>query len=215
MRHVHQIYHAPIMELNHDSALLLGLHAGDGYLSNTWGIAIGLRDKLMGGRVAELAKTVLGVEPGICYQSDKCFLVRSGKRQVFEFFESYGFARGKKATTVVVPPSVASSKDNQVIAGVLKGAFSADGCFSFRGAWGQCRFVVSSVKFRDGFVELAEKLGFKFNSYTYPHRTGHNKVPLNTAYSGNRDDVIRWMETVGSICDTHQERYHEWRSKCF
>jgi len=215
MRHTHAIYHEPSMELNFDSSLLLGLHAGDGFLSQSWGIAVGGRDKMMGEQVIGLVRRVLGVEPGISRKRDNYFVIRSAKRQVFDFFEHYGFTKGRKATTVAVPPLVASSTDIQVIIGFLRGAFSADGCFSFRGNWGQCRFVVSSVSFRDGFVELAGKLGFKFKSYSYEHRTGHNKLPLNTAYIGSREEVIRWMETVGSICDTYLERYDNWRSKRF
>lgn len=215
MRHVHEIYHEPMMELNHDSALLLGLHAGDGFLSQAWGIAVGGRDKMMGQRIIALARSVLGIEPGVSFRSDGYFVIRSAKRQVFDFFEHYGFVRGRKATTVGIPPLVAASGDIGVIIGFLKGAFSADGCFSFRGRGGQCRFVVSSVRFRDGFVELASKIGFNFFSYSYPHRTGHNKLPLNTAYIGSHSEVTRWMETVGSISDTHLDRYHYWRSKRF
>lgn len=215
MRHTHEVYHEPIMELNYESALLLGLHAGDGHLSESWGVSVGLKDKTMGEQIVVLVRNVLGVEPGISHRSDGYFIIRSGKRQVFEFFEHYGFTRGRKATTVCVPSLVASSTDIRVMIGFLKGAFSADGCFSFRRNWGQCRFVVSSVGFRNGFVELASKLGFGFHSYSYPHCTGHNRVPLNTAYIGNRCEVIRWMETVGSVSDTHLNRYHRWRSKCF
>ncbi len=215
MRHVLAVYHAPMLELNHDSARLLGLHAGDGYLSDAWGLSVNNRDKEMGERIVTLVKDVLGVEPGINYRKDGYFKVRSAKPQVFEFFEHFGFSRGRKATTVSIPPLVAASSDFQVIIGFLNGAFSADGCFSYKRNWGQCRFVVSSVSFRDGFVELANKLGFRFLSYSYPHRTGHNKLPLNTAYIGSRSEVIRWMETVGSISDTHLERYRKWRSKRF
>lgn len=214
MRHTHPIYHEPVMKLNHDSALLLGLHAGDGCLSQAWSIAVSGQDVMMREQIIALARNVLGVEPG-SYQRDGCFVVRSYKRQVYDFFEHYGFKKGRKATTVGVPPMVVSSTDAQVIIGFLKGAFSADGCFSFRDNWGQCRFVVSSVAFRDGFVELAAKLGFGFHSYSYPHRTGHNILPLNTAYIGNRREVVQWMETVGSISDTHLERYNAWRSKRF
>jgi hypothetical protein len=215
MRHVLAIYHPAAMELNHDSAMLLGLHAGDGYLSDVWGISVCNKDKSMGERVVMLTRDILGVEPGFDHKKDGNFIIRSAKPQVFEFFEYFGFRRGRKATTVSVPPLVASSSDIEVIVGFLKGAFSSDGCFSYRRNWGQCRFVVSSKSFRDGFVELGRKLGFKFHCYSYPHHTGHNKLPLNTAYIGSRSEVIRWMETVGSISDTHLQRYRMWRSKRF
>lgn len=215
MRHSLAIYHEPIMNLNYYSGLLSGLHAGDGHLSEAWGVSVSRKDKAMGEQIVDLARVVLGVEPGISYRKDGYFIVRSAKPQVFQFFGHYGFVKGRKATTVTIPPLVATSTDIQVITGFLKGAFSSDGCFSFSGNWGQCRFVVSSVSFRNGFVDLANKLGFRFLSYSYPHRTGHNRVPLNTAYLGRRNEVVRWMETVGSISDTHLERYHRWRSKCF
>ena len=101
MRRTYAIYHAPIMELNHDSAMLLGLHAGDGHLSGAWGLSICKKDIAMGEQVVSLVRNVLGVEPGINYRKDGYFIVRSGKLQVFEFFGHYGFRKGRKAPLVL------------------------------------------------------------------------------------------------------------------
>ncbi len=45
MQYEHIIYHLSLKELNEDVALLLGLHAGDGWLSDKWGISCGQDDK--------------------------------------------------------------------------------------------------------------------------------------------------------------------------
>lgn len=207
MRHVHAVYHKPKLALDYRVALLLGLHAGDGYLSDSWGIAINRNDVQMGERVLILARDILGVEAYFDRYDDNYYVVRSGKRQVREFFQRFGFRPGRKAATVEVPACVMNSKNIEVSTGFLKGAFSSDGSFWFRDRWGQCRFEVSSVKFRDGFIELAERLGFHFRAYSCIHNGGHNKLGLHTAYIGNRKDVLRWMETIGSIGDTHLRGY--------
>lgn len=57
------IYHPPLKELNEEVALLLGLHAGDGRLSDKWGISCGQDDKEMLVKIIELSRNILGVEP--------------------------------------------------------------------------------------------------------------------------------------------------------
>ncbi len=182
-------------------------------MSEAWGLSISGRDIEMGRKVVELVKHVLGVEPSIDYgkRRGNYFVVRSGKRQVFEFFERFGFTSGRKAATVDIPEVVKVSDDREVLIGFLKGAFSSDGSFWYRKGWGQCRFEVSSVRFRDGFISLARKLGYQFRSYSYVHHGGHNRLPLHTAYLGTGDEVTRWMEQVGSMSDAHMARYRLWR----
>lgn len=210
MRHRHEIYHEPEIKMNGRVALLLGLHAGDGHLSDSWGLSINKKDVEMEQAIIALVRTVLGVEPFIDSSRDGYVVVRSGKEQVHEFFERYGFRRGKKAGTVKVPSEILASENRKVWIGFLRGAFSSDGCFWFKNHWGQCRFEVSSKRFRDGFILLARKLDFCFRAYTYVHRGGHNKLPLHLAYLGVREEVRRWMEQVGSLSDTHLRRYEEW-----
>jgi len=210
MRHVRAIYHQPRLTLDHRVALLLGLHAGDGHLSEGWGISVTGRDVQMGKRIVRLAKEVLGVEPYL-ERHENYFVIRSGKRQVREFFQRFGFTTGRKAGTVAVPPCVMQSDNRAVLTGFLQGAFSSDGSFWFKGGWGQCRFEVASARFRDGFIELAARVGFRFRAYSYRHHHGHNKLRLHTAYLGTRPDVLRWMRSVGSISDTHLARYRDWQ----
>ena len=215
MRHVHATYHPVLKDLNYEAALLLGLHAGDGHLSDSWGISVGGNDRNMLELTISLTKSVLGVEPYIEIRPDNYWIVKSGKKQVREFFERYGFPRGRKAGIVEAPAQVVSSKNPEVWAGFLKGAFSSDGSFWYKKNSGQCRFEVSSRSFRDSFIVLAKRLGFEFHAYSYIHRGGHNKLPLHLAYLGVKEEVGRWMEHVESICDTHLKRYSEWKSKCF
>jgi hypothetical protein len=63
---------------------------------------------------------------------------------------------------------------------------------------------------RDGFAELALRLGYQFKTYTYIHKKGRNKLPLQVALIGRRDMVHRWMEEIGSISDTHLKRCKKW-----
>lgn len=212
-RHVHAILHPVVRKLNFEAALLLGLHAGDGHLSDSWGISVGGGDSEMLKAVFGLVESILGVEPYIDVRKDNYFVVRSAKDQVRQYFRHYGFPCGKKAGTVRVPEAVMESANPRIWTGFLRGAFSSDGSFWYKGGWGQCRFEVSSPQFRDGFIELARRLGFAFRSYDYVHTGGRNKLPLHLAYLGTRVEVRRWMESVGSISDTHLRRYHWWKSR--
>jgi intein/homing endonuclease len=213
LRHVHAILHEPKSGLDYEIALLLGLHAGDGHLSDSWGISIGGDDSQMVEDVVSLAKSVLGIEPYIEVRRNHYLIVKSSKEQARAYFKRFGFTRGRKAGIVQVPEEIMRSENPEVWVGFLKGAFSSDGSFWFKGNSGQCRFEVSSLRFRDGFIDLARRLGFEFRAYSYVHHGGHNKLPLNLAYLGAKDEVARWMERVGSISDTHLRRYRQWRLK--
>lgn len=206
MRHVHPIYSLPRLGLDVDTALMLGLHAGDGWISGRWGISINSKDRNMVEDVIKLAKKVLGVEPGVSTNRDNTTTVWSYKKQVVEFFLRYGFPEGKKSAIVEVPRVIYSSGPEIKIA-FLKGLFSADGCFYKEGRRGECRLEVASKSLRDGFVSLASEFGFEFRCYTYFHHGGHNKLPLHTAYLGKQPQVMRWMKEVGSLCDSHRRRF--------
>lgn len=165
----------------------------------------------MGDEVIRLVKKIIGVEPFVDRRrKDNYFTVRSAKRQTRTFFEHYGFTPGRRAATVKIPSDVMRSTDPRVWVGFLRGAFSSDGSFWYRGKWGQCRFEVASQPLRDGFIQLAERLEYRFRGYSYIHKGGHNKLPLHLAYLGTRNEVRRWMEEVGSMSDTHARRYREW-----
>ena len=206
MRHVHPIYHPSRKVLDFESAVLLGLHAGDGWISGRWGIAAHSKDKRMISEVIKLVRDVLGVEPSVATNSDHTTAIMSQKRQVIQFFKKYGFPEGRKSSTVKVPSAVFTSS-SEVKRGFLRGLFSADGCFYKEGFRGECRMEVASKPLRDGFVLLSSDLGFGFRKYSYVHHGGHNKLPLHVAYLGRQPDVIRWMREVGSICDAHVKRF--------
>lgn len=78
---------------------LLGLHVGDGWLSDKWGIACEKKDKSMILRVTQLVRDVLGVEPikpSEC-AAGKAIMIRSGQPQVLDFFRNYDLPQGRKA----------------------------------------------------------------------------------------------------------------------
>ena len=213
MRHRPIFYHPPRVSLDSDVGLLLGLHAGDGWISDEWGLAICRSDRRMIHQIVVLVRNVLGVEPFLSHKTDWSVSIRSGQPQVKAFFRNYGFPEGKKAHVVSVPHDVMETDSTDVVRAFLQGLFSADGCFWYRGRSGACALSVSSLELRDGFVKLATRLGFDFHTYSYIHGAGHNKVPLNVACLGKRDQVLRWMTEVGSLKDSHVKKFREWRSR--
>ena len=118
----------------------------------------------------------------------------------------------KKSRTVRTPKAVLESEDMAIVSSFLKGLFSADGCFTHSGKHASCCLSVASVALRDDFVRLSFRLGFRFRSYSYSHSRGKNLVPLNLACIGRRNEVLRWMEVVGSISDGHNRRFSEWKN---
>jgi hypothetical protein len=214
MRCQRLIYHPPLKVLNEESALVLGLHAGDGWLSDKWGISCGIEDKEMLAKIIDLVRNVLGVEPNrpIKCPSGGAVMIRSGQPQAMTFFQSYGFPQGRKAGVVGIPNQILESKDEVVMKAFLRGLFSTDGCFSFQVNRGpRVEIQVKSKSLRDGFVCLANRLGFTFRTYEYLPPRGKNKSPLQVAYTTRTQQVIRWMEEVGSIKDTHVNRYVKWK----
>jgi intein/homing endonuclease len=208
------IYHDSLKELNEDVALLLGLHAGDGWLSDKWGIACGQDDKLMFLRIMELVRNVLGVEPikPIKCPAGKAVMIRSGQPQALAFFRGYGFPQGRKAGSVGVPKQILESNSESILKAFLRGLFSTDGCFSFQVNRGpRVEIQVKSEKLRDDFVNLASRLGFSFRTYAYLPPSGKNKSPLHVAYTTQSKQVVRWMEEIGSIKDSHVKRYQDWK----
>jgi hypothetical protein len=211
-RHKAVTYHAPASELSPDVALLLGIHAGDGWVTDgQWGVRPARRDVGMVKAIVILIRDVLGVEPVVSFPNDRSVMLRSCQPQVADFFLGYGFPRGKKARIVKVPQVIGSSINREITRQFLRGLFSADGCFTHTGRSASCTLSVSSPALRDGFVELAVACGFRFYLYSNRHKGGHNKVPLQVANMSRRDDVSRWMEQIGSMSDEHQRRYAEWR----
>jgi hypothetical protein len=211
-RHKPVTYHPPESTLTPDVALLLGLHAGDGWVTNhEWGLRFAIVDVRLVNSTKGMIRNVLGVEPVVSLPGDRSVMLRSGQPQVLDFFLSYGFPRGKKARTVTVPQRIRVAESKDLIRSFLRGLFSADGSFSYRGRSASCTLAISSLGLRDGFVELAKDCGFAFHRYTSLHKGGHNKVPLQIASISKRDEVKRWMEQIGSMSDAHRRRYAEWR----
>jgi intein/homing endonuclease len=128
------------------------------------------------------------------------------------FFRDYGFPLGRKAGTVGIPKQIFESNKESIIKAFLCGLFSTDGCFSFQINRGpRVEIQVKSKDLRDGSVDLAGRIGFKFRTYEYLPPNGKNKSPLQVAYTTRSQQVIRWMEEVSSIKDAHVNRYVKWK----
>ena len=215
----HVTYHQPKKVLDMDVAELLGLHAGDGYIScGVWGIRCNLQDENMAQRIIHLARNVLGVEPCVRIR-ENTFEIRSGQGQVVRFFRKYGFIEGKKAYIVQVPDQITCTNDLKVIEAFLRGLFSSDGSFSFqkRDQSPRIDLVVRSRLLRDQFVELATKVGFSFNKCDAMRiKKGFTMKSAGTFFNANltsRDNVLRWMTEVGTLCDTHTKKFGLWQSQ--
>jgi intein/homing endonuclease len=139
-------------------------------------------------------------------------MIRSGQPQALAFFRAYGFPQGRKAGTVAIPKQISESNNEGIIKAFLCGLFSTDGCFSFQVTRGpRVEIQVKSKKLRDGFVDLANRIGFKFRTYEYLPPNGKNKSPLQVAYTTQSKQVVRWMDEVGSIKDAHISHYVMWK----
>jgi intein/homing endonuclease len=212
-------YHRSREVLDTEVAELLGLHAGDGYIScGVWGIRCNLQDENMAQYIIQLARNVLGVEPCVSIR-ENTFEIRSGQKQAVSFFQQYGFAGGKKAYIVQIPNQLASTTDSKITEAFIRGLFSSDGSFSFQSRDYSPRIdlMVRSRLLRDQFVELAAKVGFSFNKCDAKRvKKGFTQKSTGWFYNANlcsRNEVIRWMREVGSLCDTHVKKFNSWKSK--
>lgn len=139
-------------------------------------------------------------------------LVRFGRYFLERYLRDYGLPQGKKAGKVKIPNQILESKDEATVKAFLRGLFSTDGCFSFQvGRGPRVEIQVKSVRLRDDFRQLVGRLGFSFRSYEYLPPRGKNKAPLQVAYTTQAGQVVRWMEEIGSIKDSHIEQYHNWK----
>lgn len=184
----------------------------------SWGIRCNVKDINMAERILQLARDVLGVEPSVDARNN-AFEIRSGQKQVIRFFERYDFPEGKKAYVVQIPNRVLTSNDLKVIKGTLRGLFSSDGSFSFQKKDNTPRidFAVRSEALRNQFIELAFRMGFSFNKCDSKRvKKGFTMKSTGNFFNANltsRNAILEWMEIVGTICDTHLEKFDLWQSK--
>lgn len=202
-------YHKPLIRMNEGAAELLGLHAGDGSLSlNEWSISTNINDKKLINRIIFLVRKMVGIEPRVGYRlSFNKVDIRSGQHQTLNYFARY-FPSGKKSYIVELPKEIMNSDKLYVIKGVLRGLISSDGCFYFRKRWLSPRleFRVKSEKLRDQFIELSNRLNFKFNKSNPKDKNGI----IYTAYIERINTVLRWMKEIGSGSEIHMKRFDLW-----
>ncbi len=210
-------YQQPKKALNIEAAELVGLHAGDGYIScGVWGIRCNLRDEKMAQHIVLLARNVLGVEPCVRIRQNT-YEIRSGQQPAVKFFYNYGFAEGKNAHTVHIPKQILETENLEIARAFLKGLFSADGSFSVRKSDCSSRMDLSvrSRFLRDEFVELCTRIGFHFNICN-PVRVKKGFTMKSTGAFFNvnltsKNRVLAWMKVIGTYCDTHLEKFKTWQ----
>lgn len=212
-------YSPPKSVLDTEVAELLGLHAGDGYIScGVWGIRCYLQDENMAERIIHLARSVLGVEPCVRIR-ENTFEIRNGQKQTIHFFQKYGFTEGKKAYIARIPARIIDTNNPEIIKAFLRGLFSSDGSFSFRKSDYSPRIdlVVRSRLLRDQFAALAAKIGFMFNKCDAKRvQKGFTAKSAGAFFNANlcsRNVVSQWMTVVGTICDSHIRKFKLWQSK--
>jgi intein/homing endonuclease len=212
-------YAPPKTTLDAEVAELLGLHAGDGYIScEVWGIRCNIQDENMAERIIQLTRSVLGVEPCVRIR-ENTFEIRNGQKQTIRFFQKYGFSEGKKAYVARIPIQMIDANNSEIIKAFLRGLFSADGSFSFRKRDSSPRIdlAVRSRLLRDQFVMLAEKIGFMFNKCDAIRvQKGFTTKSTGAFFNANlcsKNKVNKWMTTVGTICDSHIKKFQLWQSE--
>lgn len=210
-------YRLPKEVLDADVAELLGIHAGDGYIScGVWGIRCNVQDAKMEQRILNLSRDVLGVEPCVSVR-ESTFEIRSGQKQAVRFFLNYGFISGKKAYTVRVPCRIMHASDAEIITAFLRGLFSSDGSFSFQKRDNSCRVDLSvrSKPLRDDFVKLSSKIGFSFHQCDANRvKKGFTAKSSGTFFNANltsKKCVLDWMNRVGTLCDSHLRKFETWK----
>jgi intein/homing endonuclease len=211
-------YKLPRAILDVDVAELLGVHAGDGYIScGVWGIRCSIQDRKLARRIVILARQVLGVEPCVSIR-ENTFEIRSGQRQVVRFFLNYGFKEGKKAYNVRAPRQLMQINDTEVTKAFLRGLFSSDGSFSFQKRDDSCRVDLSirSKTLRDEFIELSSRVGFSFHKCDAMRiKKGFTQKSSGAFFNANLTSqkcVLAWMNEVGTLCDSHLEKLKMWKA---
>ncbi len=209
-RHMVKFLHTPNFDINPISSELLALHAGDGCLDirGEWCFSSNKNDKNHVKNVIDKFEKTVGISPYISVENNR-IQIRSKSKQTTDYFSRF-FKKGKKSLTVSLPKEILDSENIRILKSALRGLFSTDGCFSFKNnkeLSPRIEFRVMSKKLRNQFVELAKNFGFRFNFNTQKH---HQKGVIYTAYIERIDDVIKWMDRIGSRCDTHIERYKKW-----
>src|SRR3990170_4476593 len=210
-------YKPPKTILDVEAAELLGLHAGDGYIScGIWGIRVNLQDEKMAQRIVVLVRNVLGVEPCVSTRQNT-FEIRSGQRQAVRFFSNYGFVEGKKAYDVQAPSQIMHTDNIEVIKAFLRGLFSSDGSFSFQNSDFSCRvdLTIRSKPLRDEFVELSSRIGFSFNICDAVRaKKGFTERSAGAFFNANltsKKSVLSWMSDVGTLCDSYLKKFKLWQ----
>lgn len=210
------VYHPPKSIIDEQVAELLGIHAGDGYVScGVWGIRCNLEDENFAQHIIHLIRNVLGIEPCIRIR-ENTYEIRSGQKKAVNFFLNYGFPNGKKSQTVQIPRRILSVNEPRIIKAFLRGIFSSDGCFSFRKKDNSPRvdLMVRSKFLRDQFVDLATGIGFSFNKCNARRvKKGFTWKSTGSFYNANlcsQSEVWRWMRDIGSLCDSHVKKFEVW-----
>lgn len=207
-KHMVKFLHKPNFIITPDSAELLALHAGDGCLdiSGEWWFSSNRNDQQHVKNVVKQFERVVGITPNIIENGNR-IQIQSKAKQTTDYFSEY-FPKGKKSHIVYLPKEITKSKNSKIVKSALRGLFSTDGSFSFNKSrlTPRIEFRVKSRKLRNDFVNLATKADFDFNHNIQKHWKGF----IFTAYLERIDDVIKWMDEIGSTCDTHIKNYKHW-----
>ncbi len=209
-RHMVRYLHASNFNITPISSELLALHAGDGCLdiNGNWCFSSNKSDMNHVKNVVNKFEEIVGVSPHVRVRNNRV-QIESGTKQTTEYFSRF-FPMGKKSSIVYLPIKILNSRNIEIKRSALRGLFSTDGCFSFRNnkeLTPRIEFRVMSKKLRDQFVDLAKSFGFSFNFNAQKH---HHRGLIYTAYIERINDVIEWMDMIGSGCDTHIKRYKKW-----
>ncbi|MBU1974125.1 MAG: hypothetical protein KKH52_01905, partial [Nanoarchaeota archaeon] len=175
------------MDITPELAEIAGMHAGDGYLRyegkrKEFDISGGYEEReYYDDYIIPLFNKLFGLSiKGKFFPSRGTYGFVVRKKYVLDKLKDLDFPSGKKTTIVAVPKIILESSNKLIISAFLRGYFDTDGCVTFsrkpRNAsdfqqkyhyYPRIMFTTCSENLKNGFIILAEKLGFSYQWYLH------------------------------------------------
>ena len=197
-----------------DFAEICGIHAGDGWMSsyNTEvGYGTSVKEEQYFDHVFGLYDDVLDFDGTYQYRIVKrigkynCVELRIASKEIQEFFQSVGFPRGSKCSTVVVPDFIQTNV--HFMKSFLRGAFDTDGTAYWRDNGYGTRYLImhwttTSPLFAEQLSKLLIHLGFnpriEVNQVKKLTPIGNLRRPAFRVVLARKKETERYRTEIGS-----------------
>ncbi|MFH0701381.1 MAG: LAGLIDADG family homing endonuclease [Candidatus Woesearchaeota archaeon] len=209
------------MGLTPQKAELIGAHAGDGTLYQTWKNTFvwELRGALEEkeyylNNICPLLKDIFRLEIISKFRSGGAhgvWGVQTTKKEIIHFFLEWGFNPGSKTYSVTVPEYIFSSSA-LIKRAFVRGLFDTDGCLRFdrinktvNREYPRIEFGFASIALRDSLKKLLGELGF--NSFIWNDKSNYRLcVP-------GKNNLEKWINEIEPKNPKHLKKYYIWKEK--